>query len=110
MFYSVSIVILLENSLENIAKLAITLIFNSCNEGPLFSRQYVPFLEVARPAPSIPCHNTKENTIKQLLHYQDVFSCDGGAHYYVMQETRERPLMAAMLINGHYKEASKLKL
>ena len=87
MFYSVSIVILLENSLENIAKLATTLILNSCNEGPLFSHQYVPFLEVARPAPWIPCHNTQENTIEQILHYQDAFSCDGGAHYYVMWET-----------------------
>ena len=54
MFYSSSIVILFENSLEKVARLLLFLIHVSKGSRELLGRQYSPFLEAPRPAPSIP--------------------------------------------------------
>ena len=70
-FYSLSIVILFENSQGKVARLLLYSIRISNGSRPLLGHQFTPLLEALKPIPSIPCYNTELNTIKQLLYYQE---------------------------------------
>jgi len=94
-FYSLSIAILFENSLEKVARLLLILNYILKGSHPPLGRQYSPFLEAPRLTSSIVCYNTQANAIKQPLNLSVTF--DGNP-------TEDKcPCM-------HHKEGSKLNL
>ena len=68
MFYSLSVVILFENSQEKVARLLLHSIHVSNGSCPHLGHQYTPLLEAPKPSLSISCYNTQLNAIKNLLY------------------------------------------